>query len=183
MWLVWSLSETIISGFTAIAIKKCSNNDTKRISFTGLVLYHLLMIIYAICISPNTILSINIKDMITMLPGVTLQAIGFFCAIASIKYGKVAITSSIKKCKVIIPFILGILFLGEKCTLLQLVLSIILVVLAVLISKPESSEHIEKDKDKAERKAILSIWLRKQKHRDTKALQRTVLDSTILVFF
>ena len=30
MWLYWCLLSTIISGFTSIALKKCSNNELKR---------------------------------------------------------------------------------------------------------------------------------------------------------
>ncbi len=32
MWLYWCLLSTIISGFTSIALKKCSNNDSKQIA-------------------------------------------------------------------------------------------------------------------------------------------------------
>lgn len=45
MWLYWCLLSTVISGFTSIAMKKCSNNEQKRLAIMGLFSYHSIMII------------------------------------------------------------------------------------------------------------------------------------------
>ena len=92
MWLYWCLLSTIISGFTAIALKKCSNNDSKQIAIAGLLLFHLLMIIvsliandkigkaisigYNILKYPTSILIIFffIKLLYTMAPDTTIKS-------------------------------------------------------------------------------------------------------------
>ena len=106
MWLYWCLLSTIISGFTSIALKKCSNNDSKQIAIAGLLLYHLLMIIVSLIAYPQFLTQLNIIDFVKMLPGILLQSAGFYCAIASVKYGKISITSSIKRARVVITFLL-----------------------------------------------------------------------------
>lgn len=40
MWLYYCLLSTVIWGFVAIAIKKCSNNEPKRIAIMGMLIYH-----------------------------------------------------------------------------------------------------------------------------------------------
>lgn len=154
MWLCWCLLATIISGFTSIALKKCSNNEPKRIAIMGLLLYHFIMILVSLVINPEFIVKLNIIDMFKMLPGIIVQTIGFYCAISATKYGKVAITSSIQKTKVVVTFLLGIIILKENCTILQLIISIILVILSILVanSKENNKEIIDK---KLERKAIM----------------------------
>ena len=83
-----------------------------------------------------------------------MQSISFYCAISATKYGKVVITTSIQKAKVVVTFMLGIVFLKENCTLLQLMFSIILVILSIMITK---SKDIIVDK-KIEKRAILYSW-------------------------
>ena len=107
MWLYWCLLSTIISGFTAIALKKCSNNEPKRIALMGLLSYHLIMIAVSIITNPGFITKLNIADMINILPGILMQSIGFYCMISATKYGKVAITSSISKANVVVTGGLG----------------------------------------------------------------------------
>lgn len=155
MWLYWCLLSTIISGFTAIALKKCSNNDSKQIAIAGLLLYHLLMIIVSLIAYPQFLTQLNIIDFVKMFPGILLQSAGFYCAIASVKYGKISITSSIKRTRVVITFLLGIIILKENCTILQLIVSIILIILSVIIAKSENNESINKS---SERKAVLYSW-------------------------
>ena len=156
MWLYWSLLSTIISGFTAIALKKCSNNESKRIAIMGLLTYHSIMILVSIITHPEFITRLNIIDMVKMLPGILMQSIGFYCLIASIKYGKVSITISIQKAKVVVTFLLGIIILKENCTILQMVISIILVVLSILVAIDKNK--IEKIDRKLEKKAIMYSW-------------------------
>ncbi len=156
MWLYWCLLSTIISGFTAIALKKCSNNEPKRIAIMGLLTYHSIMILVSIVTHPEFITKLNIIDMIKMLPGILMQSIGFYCSIASIKYGKVSITTSIHKAKVVVTFLLGIIILRENCTILQFVISIILVVLSILVARNKNNLHrIDR---KLEKKAIMYSW-------------------------
>ena len=90
-----------------------------------------------------------------MLPGILLQSAGFYCAIASVKYGKISITSSIKRARVVITFLLGIIILKENCTILQLIFSIILIILSIIIAKSKNNESINKS---SERKAVLYSW-------------------------
>ena len=119
MWLYYCLLSTVIWGFVAIAIKKCSNNEPKRIAIMGMLIYHCTIILVSLIINPKIIASLNVIDIIKMLPGIVIQSIGFYCSISAIKYGKVAITSSIQRTQVIVTFLLGILILREKFTILQ----------------------------------------------------------------
>ena len=154
MWLYWCLLSTIIGGFTSVALKKCSNNEPKRIALMGLLSYHLIMIVVSMITNPEFITKLNIVDMINMLPGILMQSIGFYCMISATKYGKVAITSSISKAKVVVTFLLGIIVLKENCTLLQLFVSIILVILSIMVSKNKTDTQNQINK-KLEQKAIM----------------------------
>ena len=154
MWLYWCLLSTVIGGFTAVALKKCSNNEPKRIALMGLLSYHLTMIVVSMITNPEFITKLNIVDMINMLPGILMQSIGFYCMISATKYGKVAITSSIFKAKVVVTCLLGIIVLKENCTLLQLFVSIILVILSIIIAKNKNDTKNQMDR-KLEQKAIM----------------------------
>lgn len=154
MWLYWCLLSTIISGFVAIALKKCSNNEPKRIVLMGLLSYHLIMIVVSLITNPEFITRINVIDMINMLPGILMQSMGFYCMFSATKYGKVAITSSITKARVVVTFLLGIIILKENCTLLQLLVSIILVVLSIMVAKNKNDIKSKIDK-KLEQRAIM----------------------------
>lgn len=157
MWLHYCLLSTIIWGFVAIAIKKCSDNEPKRIAIMGMLIYHCTMIFVTLIINPKIIISLNPLDMIKMLPGIVIQSIGFYCSISAIKYGKVAITSSIQRTQVIITFLLGILILREKFTILQLIVSGVLVTLSIMVAK-DKKEDEEKINKKAKQKAIMYSW-------------------------
>lgn len=154
MWLYWCLLATIISGFTPIVLKKCSKNEPKRIAIMGLLSYHSIMILVSLVVNPEFIIKLNITDVMKMLPGIIIQSIGFYCAISATKYGKVAITSSIQKAKVVVTFLLGIVILKEDCTILQLIISIVLVILSILVAKSKNNNKEEIDK-KLEQKAIM----------------------------
>lgn len=154
MWLYWCLLSTVISGFTSIALKKCSNNESKRIAIMGMLVYHLIMILVSLITYPEFITKLNFTDMIKMLPGIIMQSIGFYCAVSATKYGKVAITSSIQKVKVVVTFLLGLIILKENCTILQLVVSAILVVLSIMVAKNKDNNISRIDK-KLEQKAIM----------------------------
>ena len=154
MWLYYCLLSTVIWGFVSIAIKKCSNNEPKRIAIMGMLIYHFIMILVSLIINPQIIVKLKILDMIRMLPGILIQSIGFYCSISAIKYGKVAITSSIQRAQVIVTFLLGILILKEKFTIIQLIVSGILVILSIIIAK-DKKNYKEKINEKAKQKAII----------------------------
>lgn len=154
MWLYWCLLSTIIGGFTAVALKKCSNNEPKRIALMGLLSYHLIMILVSMITNPEFITKLNIVDMINMLPGILMQSMGFYCMISATKYGEVAITSSISKSKVVVTFLLGIIVLKENFTLLQLFVSTILVILSIMVAKSKTNSTNQMDK-KLEQKSIM----------------------------
>lgn len=85
-----------------------------------------------------------------------MQAMGFYCAFSCVKYGKVAITSSIKKCNTVVIFLLGIIMLKEDFTILQIVISVTLVILSIMLAKPKKDTTvIEK---RLERKSILYAY-------------------------
>lgn len=157
MWLYYSLLSTVIWGFVAIAIKKCSNNEPKRIAIMGMVIYHCTMIVISLIINPQIIVSLNVIDMIKMSPGIIIQSVGFYCSISAIKYGKVAITSSIQRTQVIVTFLLGILILREQFTILQLIVSGILVTLSIMVAKDKKKDE-ERINEKAKHKAIMYSW-------------------------
>lgn len=157
MWLYYCLLSTVIWGFVAIAIKKCSNNEPKRIAIMGMLIYHCAIILISLITNLQIITSINVIDMIKMLPGIIIQSIGFYCSISAIKYGKVAITSSIQRTQVIVTFLLGILILKEKFTILQLIISGILVTLSIMIARDKKNDGEEINK-KAKQKAIMYSW-------------------------
>lgn len=157
MWLYYCLLSTVILGFVAIAIKKCSNNEPKRIAIMGMLIYHCTMILVSLIINPQIIERLNFIDIIKMSPGIIIQSIGFYCSISAIKYGKVAITSSIQRTQVIVTFLLGILILKEKFTILQLIISGILVTLSIMIARDKKNDE-EKINVKAKQKAIMYSW-------------------------
>lgn len=157
MWLYYCLLSTVIWGFVAIAIKKCSNNEPKRIAIMGMLIYHCAMILVSLIINPQIIERLNFIDIIKMLPGIIIQSIGFYCSISAIKYGKVAITSSIQRTQVIVTFLLGILILKEQFTILQLIISGILVTLSIMIARDKKNDEEEINK-KAKQKAIIYSW-------------------------
>lgn len=154
MWLYYCLLSTIIGGFTSIALKKCSNNEPKRVAIMGLLSYHSIMIMVSLIAHPEFITKLNITDMIKMSPGIIMQSIGFYCSISAVKYGKVAITSSIQKAKVVVTFLLGIIILRENCTILQLIVSVILVILSIMIARNKNDNKGKIDRN-LERKAIM----------------------------
>lgn len=156
MWLYWCLLSTVISGFTSIAMKRCSNNEQKRLAVMGLFSYHSIMIMVSLIINPEFILKLNLMHTLEILPGATMQAIGFYCAFSCVKCGKVAITSSIKKCNTVVIFLLGIIVLKEEFTIFQIIISAILIILSIMLAKPKNNTTaIEK---KLERKSILYAY-------------------------
>lgn len=157
MWLYYCLLSTVIWGLVAIAIKKCSNNEPKRIAIMGMLIYHCTMILISFISNPQIIESLNIIDVIKMSPGIIIQSIGFYCSISAIKYGKVAITSSIQRTQVIVTFFLGIFILKEKFTILQLIVSGVLVTLSIMIARDKKNNE-ERINEKARQKAIFYSW-------------------------
>lgn len=137
MWLYWCLMSTVISGFTSIAMKKCSNNDSKRINVLTLFSYHFIMFVVSMAVNPKFILQLNLVHMLEMLPGLIMQSTGLYCAVSCVRYGKVSITSSIKKCNTVVIFLLGITVLKEDFTLLQVIVSSVLIILSIVLAKKD----------------------------------------------
>ena len=154
MWLYYCILSTIIWGFVAIAIKKCSNNEPKRIANTVILMYNSIILIFNIIINPEILSKITIIDIIKMLPGIAIQSLGFYCSISAIKYSKVAVTTAIQKAQVIVTFALGVIVLQENCTILQFILSAILVILSIMVAKNKDNDKERVDK-KIKQKAIL----------------------------
>lgn len=123
----------------------------------GMLIYHCTMIFISLINNPQIIVSLNVIDMIKMSPGIIIQSIGFYCSISAIKYGKVAITSSIQRTEVIVTFLLGIFILKEKFTILQLIVSGILVTLSIMIAR-DNKNNEEKINKKVKQKAIMYSW-------------------------
>ena len=157
MWLYYCLLSTVISGFLAIAIKKCSNNESKRIAIMGMASYHLLIIFICLIINPKIIAMLNALDILKMFPGILIQSIGFYCSISAVKYGNVAITSSIQRAQVIVTFLLGVLILKEEFTILQLIVSCVLVTLSIIVAKDNKNDK-QKINIESKRKAIIYSW-------------------------
>lgn len=156
MWLYYCLLSTVISGFVTIAMKKCSNNEQKRLAIMGVFLYHLIILLSVIVIKPRLIFNLNIIDMIEMSPGLMMQTIGFICAFLCLKYGKVAVTSPIKKCNTVVAFLLGILALKESFTIVQIIISLILFILSIMLGIQDKKSNTAYEK--AERKSILYAY-------------------------
>lgn len=74
--------------------------------------------------------------------------------ISAIKHGKVTITSSISKASVVVTFLLGIIILKENCTLLQLFVSAVLVILSIMVAKNKNDTNNKIDKN-LEKKVIM----------------------------
>ncbi len=154
MWLYYCILSTMIWGFVAIAIKKCSNNEPKRIAITGMLFYHFIILMFGFITKPEILSKLTITDLIEMLPGIAIQSMGFYCSVSAIKYSKVAVATSIQKLQVIVTFLLGVIVLQENCTVLQFLLSTILVVLSIMIAKKKDNDKEKEDK-KIRQKAIL----------------------------
>ncbi len=156
MWLYWCLLSTVIGGFTSVALKKSSNNEPKRMAIMGLFLYNFIMFAVSLAINPKFILELNIIHMLEMLPGLIMQSIGFYFVVSATKYGKVSITSSVKKCNVVVVFLLGTIVLKEEFTILQIIISTLLLLLSIMLAKTKKeSSTIDKE---LERKSILCAF-------------------------
>lgn len=153
MWLYLSLISAILTGFTAIVMKKCSKeNLTIRLSLLGLLISNIAYVIIGIC-TTNVIQNFEITNLIKIAPLSIIQSIGYICAILSVKYASISTVSPIRKGNTVITLILGILILKDNFTLIQLIISIILIILTILLAKSQKSES-----EKSENKGIIYAY-------------------------
>lgn len=134
MWFYFSLISAAMLGLNSVALKKCSNNEQRRTVPMGLLFYNGALLIFSVIVHPEFISRLCLEDLLYVLPGIAAQCSGFACRVSATKYGLVSITVPIQKTKVVIPFLLGILVLHEKCSLLQIAVSAMLVALSILVA-------------------------------------------------
>lgn len=135
MWLYLSLLAAVLGGFTSIVMKKCSKNNLPiRLSMIGLLIGNAAYVIIG-ALTTDVIENFNFYYLIKIAPLSIIQTIGYICAILSVKYASVSTVAPIRKCNTVITLILGILILNENFTVLQLVVSLVLIVLTILLAK------------------------------------------------
>ncbi len=158
MWIYICIIGTIISGFSGPLFKKViQSNDrpsSSKLMISGLIWYHILMLIITTIYNQNYILELNINTIIRVFPGILFQTIGFFCAINSIKNANIAFGTGIRKCNTVIILILSVIFLNETITIIQLILAIIIIILTIVLALDKKVS----DKGENKKKAILYAY-------------------------
>lgn len=139
MWLYLSLISAILSGFTAIVMKKCSKDNLSiRLSLLGLLISNITYIIIGAC-TTDAIENFSIYNLIKIAPLSIIQSIGYICAILSVKYASVSTVSPIRKGNTIVTLVLGILILKDTFTTMQLLVSGILILFTILLAKSQNT--------------------------------------------
>lgn len=142
MWFNLCIISTVISGLSAVVMKKyTSNNNGRAVTIIGLLYYHAINLIISIVAYPEVIKAFNISNIIILLPLILSQSIGYFCAIMSVKYLNVSTSTSIHKAKSVITLILGIVILNEKVGVNQLIYALILILLTIIINKVDTNSE------------------------------------------
>ena len=150
MWLYLSLASAIFTGFTAVIMKKCSNNNLAiRLSLLGLLISNVLYIIIGAC-TTNVIENFNFIYLLKIIPLSLIQSIGYICAILSVKYASVSTVSPIRKANTAITLLLGMLILKENFNFIKLIISVILILLTIFLAKSKENKV-----DIAEKKGII----------------------------
>lgn len=140
MWLYLSLISAILSGFTAIVMKKCSKDNLSiRLSLIGMLISDIAYVIIGAS-TTDVIENFSVYNLIKIAPLSIIQSIGYICAILSVKYARVSTVSPIRKGNTIVTLILGILILEDTFTIMQLLVSGILILLTILLAKSEKTE-------------------------------------------
>lgn len=142
MWLYLSLISAILSGFTAIVMKKCSKDNLSiRLSLLGLLISNITYIIIGAC-TTDVIENFSIYNLIKIAPLSIMQSIGYICAILSVKYASVSTVSPIRKGNTVVALLLGILILKDNFTIMQLIVSSILIILTILLAKSKENQVV-----------------------------------------
>lgn len=138
MWLYLCLMSAIFSGFTSVAMKKCSkNNNSISLALIGMIISDIVYVILGISMT-NVISSFSIINLIKIAPLTIIQALGYICGILAVKYASVSTVAPIRKGNTVVTLILGILILKDSLNIFQLILSIILIVLTILLARGEN---------------------------------------------
>lgn len=137
MWLYLSFLAAILGGLTAIVMKKCSKDNLPiSLSLLGLLIGNISYVIIGAC-TTDVIQKFDLYNLIKIAPLSIIQTIGYICAILSVKYASVSTVTPIRKCNTAVTLLLGILILHENFTILQLVVSFILIILTILLTRSE----------------------------------------------
>lgn len=153
MWLYLCLISTVLSGFTSIAMKKCSkNNNSITLSLVGMLISDIVYILIGLFFT-DVIHSFDIMDLIKIAPLTIIQMLGYVCGILAIKYASVSTVAPIRKGNTVVTLLLGILILKDNLSYIQLIFAAILIVLTILLAK-----NGDKKSDKSEIKGILFAY-------------------------
>lgn len=153
MWLYLCLISTILSGFTSIAMKKCSKDSNSiTLSLLGILISDIVYIVIGLCLT-NVIQIFNIIDLLKIAPLTVIQMIGYICGILAIKYARVSIVAPIRKGNTVVTLLLGILILKDNLSYIQLIFSFILILLTILLAKNGKEKS-----DKTEIKGIIFAY-------------------------
>ncbi len=140
MWLYLCLISAVFSGFTSIAMKKCSkHNNPIQLALIGMLISDIVYVILGVCMT-KVISNFNILNLAKIAPLTIIQALGYICAILAVKYASVSTVAPIRKGNTVVTLMLGILILKDNWTFLQLLFSTILIILTILLVKGENSK-------------------------------------------
>lgn len=144
MWFNLCIISTVISGLSAVVMKKYTkDNNGRTLTMIGLLYYHIISLIISIIIYPECIKGFDIKNIFILMPLIITQSVGYFCAIMSIKYLDVSTSSAICKLKTVVPLIFGIVILNEQIKITQLIYAVILIILTIIINKIDNKKDNE----------------------------------------
>lgn len=153
MWLYLCLISAIFSGFTSVVMKKCSkNNNSISLALIGMIISDIVYVILGACMT-DVISNFSIANLIKIAPLTIIQAAGYICGILAVKYASVSTVAPIRKGNTVVTLILGIVILKDNWTVLQLILSIILIALSILLAKDENNKV-----DKISTKGIIAAY-------------------------
>lgn len=154
MWLYLCLISTILSGFTSIAMKKCSkSNNPISIALIGMLVSDIIYVLLGI-FTTNVVQDFTIINLIKIAPLSFIQAVGYICGILAVNYACVSTVAPIRKGNTVVTLLLGILILNDTCKPLQLIFSFILIVLTILLAKENKTSIV----NKKEIKGILAAY-------------------------
>lgn len=140
MWLYLSLISAVFGGLTAVIMKKCSSkNDAIRISVLGLLIGNTAYVLLGAC-TTDVLQTFDVTNLIKVMPLSLIQSVGYLFAILSVKYASVSTVSPIRKGNTVVTMLLGIVLLQETFTVVQLLLSFLLIALTILLAKTGKSQ-------------------------------------------
>ena len=141
MWLPLVLIATIVTGITLVFAKQSSKlNGAYRTTIFWFFWHCLMMVIFIAIIRPEFILEFNIKDAINMLPLIIIQTLAFVFAIKALEYAKVSLVTPIQRVSVIVTIMIGVFFLNDQVTIVQLIISALLLGLVIMLGVSANKE-------------------------------------------